>query len=254
VTEPNPSVLTAVDLAFGFPGCGGMRLLSNLSFSLGARQICSVIGPSGIGKSTLLKILAGLIEPTDGRVVYGAGAGGRPEVLYHPQEAMLLPWITVVENAELGLRLSGLPRTMAPERLLSRLALGGLAGRHPAWLSGGQIERVALARTLLTPAAVYLLDEPLSGTDYALRVAIEEFLLRFVEENDSSIILVTHDLPQAAALSDFILAVAPGAEAAEVRMIGCTDKFSSRSPVERRGSTALGPFVQDLLGLVAERR
>ena len=228
------------------------HVLEEISFSIREGEICSIIGRSGIGKSTLLRIIAGHLNPLSGTVQLPDVARGRIPVLFHPQEALLIPWYSVARNAEVGLRFTGLAPTMPLETLFRELELESLEERHPARLSGGQVERAALARTLLTPAAVYLLDEPLSGTDYPLRIRVETFLTAFIAKRRCAAAIVTHDVPQAVAVSDMIQILARRASGASATRIDLPSELRALPPIERRSSREFGPFVQHVVDQLGE--
>ena len=250
MTPAETELLRLEGVGFAFGGEGGRAILADVGCRVAPGEICAVVGPSGVGKSTLLRIMAGQLSPNQGNVRRPGRLPATVPVLYHPQEAMLLPWSTVGTNVELGLRFADLPPSMEVKNLLSKLELDGLADRHPARLSGGQVERTALARTLVTPASVYLLDEPLSGTDYVLRVKIEEFLVGFMRGRQSGAVIVTHDLPQAAALSDFLILIVPGKDAAQAMRVEVPEELRMHLPGERRASEHIGPFVNEMLRLI----
>lgn len=243
-----PASITLSDVGFAFHDRTGERhVLRGVDFSLARGEVCALIGRSGVGKSTLLRIMAGQLAPGTGSVRRAPASPDQVSVLYHPQEALLLPWETVTENARLGLRFTDLSATMPIGALLEKLDLAGLEERHPSRLSGGQIERVALARTLLTPADTYLLDEPLSGTDYPRRIEVENFLVDFIRSRAATAMIVTHDVPQAVAVSDRVHLLAADADSARAITIMVPEELRAIAPASRRSSPAFGPFVQQLV-------
>jgi ABC-type nitrate/sulfonate/bicarbonate transport system ATPase subunit len=167
----------------------------------------SVVGPSGCGKTTLLKILAGLIVPTAGEVLLH---GSKPDALlgvigYMPQNDLLMPWRTTLDNVTLGLELAGTSRNEARERARRQLEPFGLAGfedHYPSALSGGMRQRAALLRTFLAGRDILLLDEPFGALDALTREAMREWLLTIWEADRKTILLVTHDVEEAIFLSD----------------------------------------------------
>ena len=250
MTSSNEHAVSVSGLSFAYGSHTTSPILHDISFSVPQGSITAIVGPSGAGKSTLLRLIAGQMQPAAGRVQLRNDSSTSVAALYHPQDAMLLPWLTIRDNAEIGLRLSRLPGTMATIEILRHLALADIERRHPAQLSGGQIERTALARTILTPAAAYLLDEPLAGTDYVHRIKIEDFLVDFIRERSSSALLVTHDLPQAVALGDRLLVLLPSGEKSNLVEIEIPASVRSLSPRERRGSTELGPVIDQVLQVI----
>ena len=169
----------------------------------------ALLGPSGAGKSTLLMLLAGLATPTSGRIVIGGRevAGPTPRATLMLQRPALLPWATVAENIGLGLRFSGAARrdpAGSAARVRDLLAAVGLSDRadaKPSELSGGQQQRVALARALAPEPEVLLLDEPFSALDITTREALRADVSRIAQERGTTVVLVTHDIADALAIS-----------------------------------------------------
>ena len=161
----------------------------------------AIMGPSGVGKTTLLRVIAGLLRPTDGRVRVHTP---RRAMLF--QEPRLLPWLTALENVNTVL--SDTSRTL-PEAMdwLSRVRLGAAAGKYPLELSGGMQTRVALARALAYGGNLVLLDEPFRGLDEATRD--EVIGLCRAELREKTTIMVTHDRSEAEALADVIYTLSP---------------------------------------------
>ncbi|MSQ25821.1 MAG: ATP-binding cassette domain-containing protein [Dehalococcoidia bacterium] len=197
-------------------------------------EIVTLFGPSGAGKSTTLRAIAGLVRPREGRIevggvtVFDSESGAvtpphRRRVGYMPQDYALFPHMTVRGNIGFPLRggafpLRGMPQSAVASRvdeLLEALHIAELAGRYPRQISRGQQQRVALARALAPRPAVLLLDEPFSALDLELRRALRLELKAVRDRERLPIILVTHDLDDALALSDRVLAVDRGRVVAE---------------------------------------
>lgn len=191
-------------------GRESIPVIADLSLTLEAGKIVSIVGPSGCGKTTLLNVLCGLIPPTAGRVQwYGECLRGMPDgVGYMLQKDLLFPWRTALANVMLGLELKGVARSEAQERahvLLDQLGLHGFARHYPSTLSGGMRQRVALARTLVNGPKVLLLDEPFAALDFQTKLVIEGDTARLVRQQHRSVLLITHDIEEAVSLSDRVI-------------------------------------------------
>jgi NitT/TauT family transport system ATP-binding protein len=190
-----------------FPGKQGpTQVLDGLTFDIHERDFVSIIGPSGCGKTTVFNIIAGLVAPDDGVMLYrGQGVESlRGRVGYMMQKDLLFPWRTVLDNVLLGLETKGVDPKRALETAREYLSTFGLAGfesSYPKMLSGGMRQRVALIRTLVLDPDILLLDEPFSALDYQTRLYLEGILMEAVETFHKTVILVTHDIDEAVALS-----------------------------------------------------
>jgi NitT/TauT family transport system ATP-binding protein len=187
-----------------------VQVIADLSFTLDAGSIVSIVGPSGCGKTTFLNVLSGLIPPTTGHIRwYGEPLRGvPPRVGYMLQKDLLFPWRTALANVTLGLEIAGTRRREGVERahgLLDQLGLHGFADHYPATLSGGMRQRVALARTLVNDPQVLLLDEPFAALDFQTKLLIEGDTARLVRNQHRSALLITHDIEEAVSLSDRVL-------------------------------------------------
>ena len=193
------------------------RALEGLSLAVGGGQSVAVIGPSGCGKSSLLQMAAGLLVPDEGSVrVDGEPlAGPRQATGLILQDFGLLPWKTVLANAELGLKLRKVPRAERRERALDALSVVGLeafSAKYPGELSGGMRQRLALARSLALDVDLLLMDEPLSALDALLREQLQETLLSLWREQGYAQVLVTHSIEEAVYLGQriYVLSARPG--------------------------------------------
>jgi ABC-type Fe3+/spermidine/putrescine transport system ATPase subunit len=189
---------------------GRVTALHNIDLVVGQSEFVTFLGPSGCGKTTLLRIIAGFLRPTEGRVllhyedVTAIPPHKRPVNTVFQRPA-LFPHLDVGENVAFSLRLAGIPEADVKRRVADALALVRLDGyerRASDELSGGQMQRVALARVLVARPKVLLLDEPLSALDLAIRLEMEEELRRLHREIGGTFIYVTHDQREALALSD----------------------------------------------------
>jgi NitT/TauT family transport system ATP-binding protein len=184
--------------------------LEDVTFAARPGEFVSLVGPSGCGKSTVLNLLAGLLRPSAGAVVYE----GRPvtginqRVGYITQDDNLLPWRSTLRNVEFGLELRGMPKRERRERAREFIDLVGLAGfedHYPHELSGGMRKRASIVRTLAYDSAVVLMDEPFGPLDAQTRVILQDELLKLWDRQRPAVLFVTHDLVEAIALSDRIL-------------------------------------------------
>jgi len=179
-----------------------VRALEGLSLEVGAGEPVAIIGPSGCGKSTLLLLAAGLLVPTQGRVLV-AGAptrGPRRESALILQDHGLLPWKTVEDNASLGLFLRGARKREArrvAHEALERVGLIEFARAYPGELSGGMRQRVGLARAVALDADLFLMDEPLSSLDALHREDLQDILLGLWQRRAHTQVLVTHSIEEA---------------------------------------------------------
>jgi len=201
--------LDQVGMAFTTSG-GTFRAVAPLDLSIESGRFVSLVGPSGCGKSTLFNIIAGLLPPTEGRVLIdgedATGTIGR--VGYMLQKDLLLPWRTALGNVMLGLEIRGVSASEAHDRsraMLDQLGLHGFADHYPSTLSGGMRQRVALARTLVNEPAVLLFDEPFASLDFQNKLLIEGDTAKLVREGGRSLLLITHDIEEAVSLADRVI-------------------------------------------------
>jgi len=200
--------LERVGMAFTTPA-GTFRAVEPLDLEIPTGRFVSLVGPSGCGKSTLFNVIAGLLQPTEGRVLIdgedATGTIGR--VGYMLQKDLLLPWRTVLDNVILGMEVQGKPMKAARERALPLLQKYGLAGfehLYPNSLSGGMRQRAALLRTLLFDTDVILLDEPFGALDAQTKLHMQEWLMQLWSDFKKTVVFVTHDVEEAIYLSDEI--------------------------------------------------
>ncbi|KUM42966.1 ABC transporter ATP-binding protein [Pseudomonas sp. EpS/L25] len=207
-------VLSARGLAVGYPQAGGWRpVLEDFALDVAPTEVVSLLGPSGVGKSSVLRALAGLQPAAQGEV----RLLGEPLLRPHPQVAVafqdpcLLPWLTLRDNVAFGLdfrRQPRLPAQQARQRVQDAIAAVGLAAaqeRYPAELSGGMAQRTALARCLARQPKVLLLDEPFGALDEVTRGDMQQLLLQLVARQGSAVVLITHDIDEALLVSDRVL-------------------------------------------------
>jgi ABC-type Fe3+/spermidine/putrescine transport system ATPase subunit len=197
---------------------GSETVLSDVTLDIAPSELLTLLGPSGCGKTTLLRIVAGFERPSEGRVlidgrdVTSLPPNKRPTNLVF-QRPTLFPHLDVFANVAFGLRVAGASRLEQRERVAEALALVRLEGyqkRRSHELSGGQMQRIALARALVNQPAVLLLDEPLSALDLKIRLEMEVELRRVHRETGATFVYVTHDQREAMALSDRLVVIEEG--------------------------------------------
>jgi NitT/TauT family transport system ATP-binding protein len=190
-------------------------VLLDIGFVVSEGEFVSLVGPNGCGKSTLLNVLAGLTDArTQGSVsVFGrAPAAGSPQTAYMLARDCLLPWTTALGNAAFGLSMRGAGRREREARageLLRRVGLAKHLHVLPKALSQGMRQRVALARTFAVPAPLLLMDEPFAALDAQTRLHLQDLLLSLAQDERRTVLFVTHDLAEAALLSDRVIVMAP---------------------------------------------
>lgn len=196
---------------------GQLDALEDVTLEVKRGEFVCLLGPSGCGKSTLLRIIAGLLPPTSGEVVLNGKTRVDPNrtVGLVFQQPSLLPWRTLRDNVALPLSLAGLSAAEVQRRTDEHLALVGLLGfaeEYPANLSGGMAQRAALARALAQDPEVLLLDEPFGALDALTREQLTGELLRIWEHAHRTVLMVTHNVEEAALLSDrvVVLSARPG--------------------------------------------
>ena len=187
--------------------------LQDISFGVEQGEFVSVVGASGCGKTTLLKIVAGLIG-YQGEVRVGGApvTGPRQDIGFVFQQPVLLPWRTVLENTLLPVEVMGLDRARYQERagaLLEMVGLSEFADKYPFELSGGMQQRVSITRALVYEPDVLLMDEPFGALDAMTRETLNLELLRIWSENRRTVLFVTHSISEAIFLSDRVVALTP---------------------------------------------
>jgi NitT/TauT family transport system ATP-binding protein len=181
--------------------------LDDVSLDVKDREFCAIVGTSGCGKSTILRLVAGLSAPTAGEVLVGGVPVERPGadrgMVF--QSYTLFPWLTVQRNVEFGLKLRGAPpaeRAATAAHFISEVGLSGFEQVFPKELSGGMMQRVAIARALANDPAVLLMDEPFGALDAQTRMAMGELMLQVWQRDAKTVLFVTHDIEEALILAD----------------------------------------------------
>lgn len=236
------------DVHFAFAGTN--CTLQGINLALAAGEVHCILGRSGCGKTTLLKLAAGLLTPKIGTVSVGGRppAAAREDIGFVFQQSNLLEWLTVCDNVLLPLALQAQPAPSDRQRalqLLASLGLEDLHGRYPRQLSGGQQSRVALARALVRQPALLLLDEPFASLDTLTREALQQDLLALCSRHATTALFVTHDIAEAVFLADRVSVMVDGCITHQVSI----DLPRPRSPALRSSATltALSTQVREAL-------
>ncbi len=200
------------------------KILDRLSFEAREGSVTVVVGPSGCGKSTLLNVIVGLEQLDRGRLEFHNGDGTRPKrplIGYVFQSPRLLPWKTVGDNIRLALQGAGINRSAWEDRVDHYLELVGLdeyVDQYPLYLSGGQRQRVGLARALAIESDLVLMDEPFASVDELTARQLRQTTRRLCEQLHRTVLFVTHNLPEAAYMSDFVITLTPRPAAMQAYM------------------------------------
>lgn len=215
-----PSGLSCQSITVKF---GAFEALKNLSFELPSGSSCAILGRSGSGKTTLLHVIAGLLAPTEGQVVYEG-----QKIAMVLQSGSLLPWKTIENNLAVAL---GKPARQCQDKIhsvLEELEMEKHANKYPHELSGGERQRVAIARALITEPDLLLLDEPTSALDAITKELIQHFIAKLHQKHRMTMICVTHDIEEAAFLGEQILILKQGELAHQI------ENPLSKDPIIRR--------------------
>jgi NitT/TauT family transport system ATP-binding protein len=215
--ETRPAVsLAAVDVRFNQGRANEVHALEGITLDVRAGEFVSLIGPSGCGKSTLLRVVADLQRPTSGEVTVNGAAAARARLDrsygFVFQSATLFDWRTVLDNVRLPLEVMGVPRREREARAREMLDLVGLSafGAHRPWqLSGGMQQRVSIARALSFRPSLLLMDEPFGALDEMTRERMQTEVLRIWRETGTTVVFVTHSIPEAVFLSTRVLVMSP---------------------------------------------
>ena len=232
--------VTGVSKIFNRGKANEVEAVLDIDLAIEPGELVTLIGPSGCGKSTLLRLVASLIEPSEGRIeVNGKSAEqARLDQDYGMafQRAGLFEWRTVAKNIELPLELMGWGRAERRERaeeMLELVKLREFATYHPAALSGGMQQRIAIARSLAFEPSLLLMDEPFGALDEMTREHMQTELLRIWRETDTTVVFVTHSIPEAAFLSTrvVVMSARPGKIASVIDVdLGDRDEMTREDP------------------------
>ncbi len=207
------TAISIVDVRMDYPTPEGVKhVLDGISYDVTEGHFVSIVGPSGVGKTTLLRLLTGLARPTGGSITVGeerlSGAPKGLAVVLQDYTRSLMPWLTVEKNIALPLGNEGLTKAERTERIRSSLAEVGLEGSersYPWQLSGGMQQRVSIARALAVRPRLLVMDEPFASVDAQTRFDLEDLVLKVRDDFHITTIMVTHDIDEATYLSDEVV-------------------------------------------------
>ena len=239
------SVLTAVKVGKTFPGHSAgdppVCALKDVSFSVADKEFCALLGHSGCGKTTLLSMMAGFDQPTEGHLLLDDKPVGKPgwERTMIFQDYALFPWQTVQDNIAFGLEMKNIrasERSRIVQEYITLVGLTGFERRYPHQLSGGMRQRVSIARALAVDPQVLLMDEPFAALDALTRTQMQEELLQLWSDTRITILFVTHSIDEAIRVGNRILLLSahPGTVKAEVKSSGVDVTDTSGRPLSAR--------------------
>jgi NitT/TauT family transport system ATP-binding protein len=249
------NIIELRDIQQSYDG-GKSWILKDLEFLIEDKpaqgQFAVILGPSGCGKSTVLRYIAGLQQPTNGKVLIHdkvVGKDNRVSMVF--QQYSSLPWMTVLDNVGLALQYKGMLKPERDEKAMEMIKLVGLEGHEKKFaqyptLSGGQLQRVAIARSLLANPEVLIMDEPFGALDIGTRIQMQDLLLGLWHQFHPTVIFVTHDISEAVYLADdiYIMKKAPS------RFV---EKIHVDLPFERNRDTKRSPRFEELVHLVEDK-
>lgn len=228
---------------------GRIIIFENLNLKFKKGEFCSILGPNGCGKSTLLNLITGLDNHYSGEIVFNnLKKPSIGEIGYMMQEDLLLPWLTVINNIKIGISIQsaefkGLESTI--DQYLSQLGIDHLKNEYPVKLSGGERQKVALIRTLLLNKEVLLLDEPFSAIDYNTRIELQSVIIKYAKDNNTTVILISHDIDEAITVSDRIIILDHSPKGVKLDILINLD-IQDRNPINVRKHPQFSRYFSEL--------
>jgi len=226
---------------------GKELLFNNLSFEVPNGQFLSILGPNGCGKSTLFNLITGVDSNYAGKIIINSNSNPiHKSVSYMLQNDLLLPWLPVIDNIIIGGTIQGMSKAELIEKsnyYLNLLKIEHLKNKYPTNLSGGERQKVALIRTIILGTEILLLDEPFSAIDYNTRLELQATIYKYAEENNTTVILVSHDIDEAIAVSDRIIIL--GAKPNGIILdISIELEIKNRNPVTARQHSEFAKYFK----------
>lgn len=217
--------------------------IKNISFSINENDFIGIVGPSGCGKSSILNIISMLDNDYKGNIILKENIS----IGYMFQEAVLFPWLTVLDNTLLGLKISKKLNKDTKKYaldLLRKYNLIEFKDKYPSELSGGMKQRVALIRTLALNPDILLLDEPFSALDYQTRLKVSEDVYNIIKQEKKTVLIVTHDISEAISMCSKIIVLSE--RPATIKKIFKIDIENSKGPIERRKSPLFSKYYEKI--------
>ena len=240
--KPVALELRSVGKVFRSDTGANVKALENVNLLVRQGEFVTLVGATGCGKTTLLNLITGLDTPDEGSLQLGQDLRFGDNIAHVFQHYTLFPWRTTVSNISFGLQMRGVPRTQRQNRaivLLNKVGLKGFENAYPHELSGGMRQRAAIAQALAIEPKLLLMDEPFGAVDDSTRTELQQMLTNLWQENQTTIIFVTHNIDEAIVLGDRVLVFSerPG-------RIACEFKIELSRPRDRMNSEFINLFIQ----------